>query len=73
MMVREGKQIEVIDLDIPVGRTKETSNAMDKEAKAKEVKEMMRYLEDILQCVQDFPSKRPIMLQSCGHAKGICA
>jgi hypothetical protein len=33
------------------------------EAEAEEVKEMVRYLEISLQCVDDFPSKRPSMLQ----------
>ncbi|KAF5449943.1 hypothetical protein F2P56_030339 [Juglans regia] len=55
--VREGKQMEVIDPDLLLV-TKGTD-----EAEAEEVKEMIRYLEITLQCVDDFPSKRPNMLQ----------
>ncbi|PPD71006.1 hypothetical protein GOBAR_DD32113 [Gossypium barbadense] len=57
MKVREQKHMEVIDPEILLV-TKGTD-----EAEAKEVKEMMRYLEITLQCVDDFPSKRPSMLQ----------
>ena len=57
MKVREQKQMEVIDPEILLV-TKGTD-----EAEAEEVKEMMRYLEIALQCVDDFPSKRPNMLQ----------
>ncbi|KAE8683004.1 Serine/threonine-protein kinase BRI1-like 2 [Hibiscus syriacus] len=57
MKVREQKHMEVIDPEILLA-TKETD-----EAEAEEVKEMMRYLEITLQCVDDFPSKRPNMLQ----------
>lgn len=58
MKVREGKQMEVIDPEL-LSVTKGTD-----EAEAEEVKEMVRYLEITLQCVDDFPSKRPNMLQS---------
>ncbi|KAL6954448.1 ubiquitin-protein ligase E3 Brl2 [Sarracenia purpurea var. burkii] len=54
MKVREGKGMEVIDSEL-LKRTDE-----DEE---EEVKEMVRYLEITLQCVEDFPSKRPNMLQ----------
>ncbi|XP_021293405.1 serine/threonine-protein kinase BRI1-like 2 [Herrania umbratica] len=57
MKVREQKHKEVIDPEILLV-TKGTD-----EAEAEEVKEMMRYLEITLQCVDDFPSKRPNMLQ----------
>nr|TKR63802.1 serine/threonine-protein kinase BRI1-like 2 [Populus alba] len=57
MKVREGKQMEVIDPEL-LSVTKGTD-----EAEAEEVKEMTRYLEISLQCVDDFPSKRPSMLQ----------
>ncbi|KAL0446686.1 UNVERIFIED_CONTAM: Serine/threonine-protein kinase BRI1-like 2 [Sesamum latifolium] len=49
--------MEVIDTEL-VSTTKGTD-----EAEAEEVKEMVRYLEITLQCVDDFPSKRPNMLQ----------
>ncbi|KAL3830703.1 hypothetical protein ACJIZ3_019505 [Penstemon smallii] len=55
--VREGKGMEVIDTDL-LSVTKGTD-----EDEAEEVKEMVRYLEITLQCVDDFPSKRPNMLQ----------
>ncbi|KAL5553030.1 hypothetical protein UlMin_040431 [Ulmus minor] len=57
MKVREGKQMEVIDPEL-LSVTKGTD-----EAEAEEVKEMVRYLEITLQCVDDFPSKRPNMVQ----------
>ncbi|XP_059649753.1 serine/threonine-protein kinase BRI1-like 2 [Cornus florida] len=57
MKVREGKGMEVIDPEL-ISATKVTD-----EAEAEEVKEMVRYLEITLQCVEDFPSKRPNMLQ----------
>ncbi|KAG8634832.1 serine/threonine-protein kinase BRI1-like 2 [Manihot esculenta] len=57
MKVSEGKQMEVIDSEL-LSVTKGTD-----EAEAEEVKEMVRYLEISLQCVDDFPSKRPNMLQ----------
>ncbi|CAK9140244.1 unnamed protein product [Ilex paraguariensis] len=57
MKVREGKGMEVIDPEL-LSVTKGTD-----EAEAEEVKEMVRYLEITLQCVEDFPSKRPNMLQ----------
>ncbi|KAG4214860.1 hypothetical protein ERO13_A01G145100v2 [Gossypium hirsutum] len=57
MKIREQKHMEVIDPEILLV-TKGTD-----EAEAEEVKEMMRYLEITLQCVDDFPSKRPSMLQ----------
>ncbi|XP_015895351.3 serine/threonine-protein kinase BRI1-like 2 [Ziziphus jujuba] len=58
MKVREGRQMEVIDPEL-LSVTKGTD-----EAEAEEVKEMVRYLEITLQCVDDFPSKRPNMLQA---------
>ncbi|KAJ4959806.1 hypothetical protein NE237_019716 [Protea cynaroides] len=57
MRVREGKGKEVIDLELLspiIGGT---------EDETEEVKEMMRYLEITMQCVEDFPSRRPNMLQ----------
>ncbi|KAJ4710346.1 Receptor kinase [Melia azedarach] len=57
MKVRDGKPMEVIDPELLLV-TKGTD-----EAEAEEVKEMVRYLEITLQCVDDFPSKRPNMLQ----------
>ncbi|KAL8535889.1 hypothetical protein ACS0TY_011509 [Phlomoides rotata] len=55
--VREGKGMEVIDAEL-ISVRKGTD-----EDEAEEVKEMIRYLEITLQCVDDFPSKRPNMLQ----------
>lgn len=55
--VREGKQMEVIDPDLL------SVKKGNDEAEVEEVKEMVRYLEITLQCVDDFPSKRPNMLQ----------
>ncbi|CAA3011770.1 serine threonine- kinase BRI1-like 2 [Olea europaea subsp. europaea] len=57
MKVREGKGMEVIDQEL-LSVTKSTD-----EAEAEQIKEMVRYLEITLQCVDDFPSKRPTMLQ----------
>ncbi|KAF5442904.1 hypothetical protein F2P56_035512 [Juglans regia] len=57
MKVREANPLEVIDPELVSG-TKET------DAAEAEVKEMVRYLEITLQCVDDFPSKRPNMLQT---------
>ncbi|KAJ6356595.1 hypothetical protein OIU78_004650 [Salix suchowensis] len=57
MKVGEGKQMEVIDPEL-LSVTKGTD-----ESEAEEVKEMARFLEISLQCVDDFPSKRPNMLQ----------
>ncbi|XP_077230603.1 BRI1-like 2 [Tasmannia lanceolata] len=51
MKVREGKGKEVIDFEL------------QSKAEEDEEKEMMRYLEITMQCVEDFPSKRPSMLQ----------
>ncbi|MQL75719.1 hypothetical protein Taro_008104 [Colocasia esculenta] len=50
MLVREGRGREVIDPEILAG-------SGEKE------KEMTRYLEITMQCVEDFPSKRPNMMQ----------
>ncbi|GLT27703.1 hypothetical protein SLA2020_026810 [Shorea laevis] len=58
MKVKEGKRKEVIDQEL-LSLNKGTDEA---EAEA-ELKEMVRYLEITLQCVDDFPSKRPNMLQ----------
>ncbi|XP_022873661.1 serine/threonine-protein kinase BRI1-like 2 [Olea europaea var. sylvestris] len=57
MKVREGKGMEVIDQEL-LSVTKSTD-----EAEAEQIKEMVRYLEITLQCVDDFPSKRATMLQ----------
>lgn len=56
--VREGRGMEVIDGELVEGR-----KGGSDEDEAEEVKEMVRYLEISLQCVDDFPSKRPNMLQ----------
>ncbi|GAB4838323.1 ubiquitin-protein ligase E3 Brl2 [Ancistrocladus abbreviatus] len=58
MKVREGKAMEVIDPELIL-----VKKGVTDEAEAEEVKEMVRYLEITLQCVDDFPSKRPNMLQ----------
>ncbi|KAK4750313.1 hypothetical protein SAY87_027762 [Trapa incisa] len=71
MKVREGRQMEVIDHDL-LAETATTATTVkgaavtteeDVEAQAEEVKEMVRYLEITLQCVDDFPSRRPNMVQ----------
>ncbi|KAE8690940.1 Serine/threonine-protein kinase BRI1-like 2 [Hibiscus syriacus] len=59
LKVREQKHMEAIDPEILLA-AEETDEA---EAEAEEVKEMMTYLEITLQCIDDFPSKRPNMLQ----------
>ncbi|XP_042004926.1 serine/threonine-protein kinase BRI1-like 2 [Salvia splendens] len=59
--VREGKGMEVIDAEL-LSVNKDADEDED-EAEAGKVKEMVRYLEISLQCVDDFPSKRPNMLQ----------
>ncbi|XP_043722773.1 serine/threonine-protein kinase BRI1-like 2 [Telopea speciosissima] len=58
MKVREGKGKEVIDLELL------SAIKGGDEDETEEVKEMMRYLEITMQCVEDFPSKRPNMLQA---------
>nr|CAN60090.1 hypothetical protein VITISV_033419 [Vitis vinifera] len=58
MKVKEGKGMEVIDPEL-LSVTKGTD-----EAEAEEVNEMVRYLDITMQCVEDFPSKRPNMLQA---------
>ncbi|KAH6773945.1 BRI1-like 2 [Perilla frutescens var. frutescens] len=58
MKVREGKGMEVID-----GQLVCVSKDDDDELAREQLKEMVRYLEITLQCVDDFPSKRPNMLQ----------
>ncbi|XAR64504.1 Non-specific serine/threonine protein kinase [Bertholletia excelsa] len=55
--VRDGKGMEVIDPEL-ISMTKGTD-----ESEVEVVKEMVRYLEITQQCVEDFPSKRPSMLQ----------
>ncbi|KAG9141885.1 hypothetical protein Leryth_009269 [Lithospermum erythrorhizon] len=55
--VREGKGMELIDQELL-----SVIKGSD-ESDAEEVKEMIRYLEITLQCVDDFPSRRPNMLQ----------
>ncbi|KAL1568671.1 ubiquitin-protein ligase E3 Brl2 [Salvia divinorum] len=55
--VREGKGMEVIDAELL------SVNKATDEDEAEQVKEMVKYLEISLQCVDDFPSKRPNMLQ----------
>ncbi|KAL7149606.1 hypothetical protein ABFS83_05G052500 [Erythranthe nasuta] len=57
--VREGRGMEVIDVELVEVRKGGDSDVDEVE----EVKEMVRYLEITLQCVDDFPSKRPSMLQ----------
>ncbi|XP_022992578.1 serine/threonine-protein kinase BRI1-like 2 [Cucurbita maxima] len=57
MKVNDGKQMEVIDPELL-----SVTKASD-ESEAEEVKEMVRYLEITLRCVEEFPSKRPNMLQ----------
>ncbi|KAI3683108.1 hypothetical protein L1987_83608 [Smallanthus sonchifolius] len=54
MMVHEGKSREVIDPELLV---------MPEEHEKESVKELVRFLEITLQCVDDFPSRRPTMLQ----------
>lgn len=60
--VREGKGMEVIDACLLSPPPPEKKGTTD-EDEAVQVKEMVRYLEISLQCVDDFPSKRPNMLQ----------
>ncbi|XP_073144702.1 serine/threonine-protein kinase BRI1-like 2 [Henckelia pumila] len=55
--VREGRGMEVIDTEL-LCVTKGSE-----ESEVEEVKEMVKYLEITMQCVDDFPSKRPNMLQ----------
>lgn len=55
MKVREGKGMEVIDNELMSGT--------DSEDMEHRVKEMIRYLDITMQCVEDFPSRRPSMLQ----------
>ena len=60
MKAREGKHIDVIDEDLlSVKEGLETQEGYGGVI----VKEMLRYLEIALRCVDDFPSKRPNMLQ----------
>ncbi|XP_073022489.1 serine/threonine-protein kinase BRI1-like 2 [Primulina eburnea] len=54
---REGKGMEVVDTEL-LSVTKGSE-----ESEVEEVKEMVKYLEITMQCVDDFPSKRPNMLQ----------
>ncbi|KAJ0792812.1 putative protein kinase RLK-Pelle-LRR-Xb-1 family [Helianthus annuus] len=54
MKVREGKSREVIDVELL---------AEHEEHEKEYVKELVRFLEITLQCVDDFPSRRPTMLQ----------
>ncbi|XP_024984729.1 serine/threonine-protein kinase BRI1-like 2 [Cynara cardunculus var. scolymus] len=54
MKVREGKSRDVIDPEL-------LSRA--EEGEREDVKEIVRFLEVTLQCVDDFPSRRPSMLQ----------
>ncbi|GMH24483.1 hypothetical protein Nepgr_026326 [Nepenthes gracilis] len=58
MKVREGRAMEVIDLELIPAR-----RGVPEEDEAEEVKEMVRHLAITMQCVEDFPSKRPNMLQ----------
>ncbi|XP_010271102.1 PREDICTED: serine/threonine-protein kinase BRI1-like 2 [Nelumbo nucifera] len=58
MRVREGKGKEVIDPELLSAAIKG-----GEDHQREEVKEMTRYLEITMQCVEDFPSKRPNMLQ----------
>lgn len=59
MKVREGKQNEVIDTELMAA----ARGSGDEAAEADEVKEMVRYMEISLQCVEEFPSRRLTMLQ----------
>ncbi|CAH1419719.1 unnamed protein product [Lactuca virosa] len=54
MKVREGKSREVIDPELLLSTD---------EQEREDVKEIIRFLEITLQCVDDFPSRRPSMLQ----------
>lgn len=54
--VREGRGLEVIDQELVC-----VSNGREQEAE--QVKEMVKYLDITLHCVDDFPSRRPNMLQ----------
>ncbi|XP_042503296.1 serine/threonine-protein kinase BRI1-like 2 [Macadamia integrifolia] len=58
MKVREGKGKEVIDPELL------SAIKRGDEDEIKDAKEMLRYLEITMQCVDDFPSKRPNMLQA---------
>lgn len=58
MKAREGKGMEVIDPELIAETT-----GTDKGEEPEEIKEMVKYLQITLQCVDDFPSKRPNMLQ----------
>ncbi|CAN7079390.1 unnamed protein product [Brassica oleracea var. botrytis] len=60
MKAREGKHMDVIDEDLL--SAKEGSETREGYGGVI-VKEMLRYLEIALRCVDDFPSKRPNMLQ----------
>ncbi|KAG9457658.1 hypothetical protein H6P81_002166 [Aristolochia fimbriata] len=61
MRVREGRGREVIDPELaPVHPD---GSAAGEEGEGEEKREMLRYLEITMQCVDDFPSKRPNMLQ----------
>ncbi|XP_043694958.1 serine/threonine-protein kinase BRI1-like 2 [Telopea speciosissima] len=64
MIVREGKGKEVIDPEL-ISVIKGGD-----EDESEEVKEMMRYLDITMQCVDDFPSKRPNMLQVVAMLRG---
>ncbi|KAI3943872.1 hypothetical protein MKX01_021568 [Papaver californicum] len=58
MKVREGNGREVIDQDLLPLNTESCVNY-----ETEETKEMIRFLEITMQCVDDFPSKRPNTLQ----------
>ncbi|XP_057961859.1 serine/threonine-protein kinase BRI1-like 2 [Malania oleifera] len=57
MKVGEGKRMEVIDPELLL-----VAKGTD-ESEVEEVKEMVRYLDITMQCVEDFPSKRLNMLR----------
>ncbi|KAI4373183.1 hypothetical protein MLD38_011339 [Melastoma candidum] len=57
MKAREGCQMDVIDPAM-LAASKRTE-----QEEAEEVKEMLRFMEITLMCVDEFPSKRPSMLQ----------
>ncbi|KAL6001049.1 ubiquitin-protein ligase E3 Brl2 [Asimina triloba] len=59
MKVREGNAWEVIDQELLAG----LGNEEEEDDDEIQQKEMKRYLEITLQCVEDFPSRRPNMLQ----------
>ncbi|CAN8253603.1 unnamed protein product [Cochlearia groenlandica] len=62
MMARQGKHMQVIDEDLLMPKQDSSSETLSETTQVY-VKEMLKYLEIALRCVDDFPSKRPNMLQ----------